>query len=273
MHSLLAPCRRPSFIVVLVASVLAAACATAPRPAPLGSEHRLVLGTGVFLLSAAPEDGASERLVAEALAVAVPKVERWGRFAAPVSVRIHPSHDALEQAVRRIDYPWLRAWARFDTIDIQSPRTWSMLGASRGQVVELVTHELTHILMYQRIGTASDWMRKAIPLWFREGMASVTSQQGYRRPGLPEVRRWLREHPHMDPIGDADRLYRTENDIVYGASHRAFEKLEERFGEVAIGALMDRMHAGETFERAFTASFGVPPHVFTADFLGRIETT
>jgi hypothetical protein len=258
---------------LLLAAMLAAACASAPRPAPLGNEHRVVLGTGVFLLSATAEDAASERLVAEALAVAVPKVERWGKFVAPVSVRIHPTHDALERAVNRIDYAWLRAWARYDTIDIQSPRTWSMLGASRAQIVELVTHELTHILMYQRIGSADDWMRKAIPLWFREGMASVTSQQGYRRPGVPEVRRWLKEHPRTDPIADAERLYRTENDIVYGAAHRAFEKLEERFGDAAIGALMDRVRAGDTFERAFQSALGEPPHVFTADFLGRISRT
>jgi hypothetical protein len=264
---------RPFRSFTAAVTLLLSACATVARQGPLGSEHRVVLGTGVFLLSATAEDTASERLVSEALAVAVPKVERWGRFAAPVSVRIHPTHEALEQAVNRIDYPWLRAWARYDTIDLQSPRTWSMLGASRGQVVELVTHELTHILMYQRIGTASDWSRKSIPLWFREGMASVTSQQGYRRPGLPEVRRWLREHPRMDPIGDADRLYRTENDIVYGAAHRAFERLEERFGDEAIGRLMDRMRAGDRFEKAFSTALGEPPHVFTADFLGRIHTT
>jgi hypothetical protein len=116
-------------------------------------------------------------------------------------------------------------------------------------------------------------MRKSIPLWFREGMASVTSNQGYRRPGLPDVRRWLREHPKLDPIGDADRLYRTENDIVYGAAHRAFEKLEERFGEAAIGAMMDRMRSGATFDEAFMKSTGEAPHVFTADFLGRITST
>ena len=267
------PARLPRLGIALLGVVLASACAGTPRPLPLGDEHRVTLGSGVFLLSATAEDAASERLVSEALALAVPKVERWGRFVAPVSVRIHPSHEALEKAVDRIDYGWLRAWARYDTIDLQSPRTWSILGASRAQIVELVTHELTHILMYQRIGSASDWMRKSIPLWFREGMASVTSNQGYRRPGVKDVRRWLNEHPKLDPIGDAERLYRTENDIVYGAAHRAFERLEARFGDAAIGTLMDRMRGGETFEKAFKAATGEPPHVFTADFLGRITST
>ena len=40
---------------------------------------------------------------------------------------------------------------------------------------ELLTHELTHCVMYQRAGTDLNWSLKGIPLWFREGMASVTA--------------------------------------------------------------------------------------------------
>src|SRR6185295_2154512 len=49
-------------------------------------------------------------------------------------------------------------------------------------VDELMLHELTHCVMYQRSASAADWSRKRIPLWFREGMASVTASQSYRWP-------------------------------------------------------------------------------------------
>ena len=65
-------------------------------------------------------------------------------------------------------------------------------GLHPGQVAELLTHELTHCLMYQRSATADSWPYKGIPLWFREGMASVTAHQGYRRPHDEDIARYLK---------------------------------------------------------------------------------
>lgn len=257
----------PRLLTMLWATLALAGCALLPRLPTLPDTHEVRAGNAVFLLQFEEVDARASRDLADALQVAVPRIERWGTFVAPMTVRIHPSHEALELAVNRLDYPWLRAWARYDTIDVQSPRTWSLLGAQQGQLVELLTHELTHCLMYQRAGTESDWMRKGIPLWFREGMASVTANQSYRRPTEEELWRYLRANPAKDPVLDADDLYQSESEIVYGAAHRAFEFLVDRFGDDAVRQLMTTMRGGQRFDDAFVRVAGMPADAFSREYV------
>jgi hypothetical protein len=254
-------------LAAAVALLWLSGCAFVQKPLVPPKSTELVVNGAAFAVTFDSVDTKSARDVGEALKVAVPRIQRWGRFRAPMKVRIHPSHDALEAAVRRFDYPWLRAWARYDSIDVQSPRTWSMLGAQPSHVVELLTHEITHCLMYQAVATESDWARKAIPLWFREGMASVTAAQGYRRPTEEELRRYLRAHPDKDPLTDGDAMQQYEQDIVYGTSHRAFEHLLARWGDDAVRALMHAMLGGLEFPAAFLQITGTSPAAFAKEYL------
>ena len=78
-----------------------------------------------------------------------------------------------------------RAWAFADQVLLQSPRTWNPVGgADDDELAELIAHEVTHALMYQLMQPGDDpsWAVEEPPLWFREGMASVTAGQGHRRP-------------------------------------------------------------------------------------------
>lgn len=250
---------------------LLSSCALVPRAGELDEARQVVVGEATFIISYAPVDTQVADQVARALEVAAPRIARWGRFEAPVFVRIHPTHEALEAAVRRFDYPWLRAWARYDSIDLQSPRTWGLLNGRQSQIVELLTHEITHCLMYQRVGTRANWMRKSIPLWFREGMASVTSEQGYRRPTDEEIWRWMRAFPAKDPVADGDSLYQKESGIVYGSAHRAFEFLAERYGDAAILALLDAMRAGAAFGDAFEQTIGISEHAFEREYVRYVK--
>jgi hypothetical protein len=254
--------------VAALASALAAACAPRLIPPELTSSRELKLTQGEFkIYYGEGEDVAVADEVAQALEAAMPRLQRWGGLRAQVKVRIYPSHDTLEAAVNRFDYPWLRAWARYDEVFLQSPRTWGLLGATRHHLEELLAHEVTHCLMYQRSGDANDWMGKGIPLWFREGMASWTAEQGYRRPGAQDLWRWLRDHPDADPVVDADNFYQKESDVVYGVAHRAFEFLVTRYGVEKTADLMDRMREGDAFARAFKRAVGIPQRDFEAEFL------
>ena len=118
------------------------------------------------------KDTSAAGMVRLAVERALPKLARWGAFDDSVTIVIHPNHAALERAANRSGYDFLRAWARYEQIELQSPRTWTLLGASQSQVDELLLHELTHSLMYQVASDMMGWTRKGIPLWFREGMAS-----------------------------------------------------------------------------------------------------
>ena len=285
--------RRRRLASPLAALLCAAACA--PRlpsgGAPLAAA--VEVGGARIRVVAGREDAAAGRLVAEVLGEAIPRAARFGRLTVPVTITVHPSHEALEAAVRGTDYPWLRAWATYSAIELQSPATWSLLGASRPQLVELVAHELAHCAMYQRAATEAGWARAVIPLWFREGLASHAAGQGHRRGSLEALRhhylarsgagsgggagggvagprlqaRLARGRaPEGDPLAAPDLLDQDGADVVYGAAHHAFQFLLERYGEGRPGAILDRMRAGATFARAFREEVGLGEAELLADF-------
>ena len=246
-----------------------------------------------------PEDAAAAALVAEALAEAIPQTERWGGLPEPITLTLQPSHAALEEAVDRPGYPWLRAWAKYATVQLQSPSSWPVrlgdpstwtLGGQRKRLVELLTHELTHCAVYQRAGTEWSWSFKGIPLWFGEGMASHTAGQGYKRGTVEDLWRFYHRSvpgagggeggpapgavaraatgklPEGDPLANYEQLYQDRDDVVYGAAHHAFTFLQERYGPETPRQILDRMHAGATFAKAFRDTVGLGAEEFTADF-------
>lgn len=218
----------------------------------------------LFIESARSDGERVAALVPDALAVVT---GHWGQLRSPLRVEVLPDHGALEKAVDRRGYAWLRAWARYGEVWIQAPSTWGVLGASDGAVRELLVHELTHVVMYQRAAHEGDWRFRQIPLWFREGMASWTARQGYRRSELAEIARWLREHPCDDLVGDADAWVRDAEGLVYSAGHHAFTFLVDRYGAGAVKNLLARMYAAsETFPEAFEGVIGISMNAFEAEF-------
>ncbi|MBI5496783.1 MAG: hypothetical protein HY904_17350 [Deltaproteobacteria bacterium] len=221
----------------------------------------------VTSLGASPEDEVVVHLSAmEAVEVA----QRWGGLRVPVNLRIHPTHQGLEEASRQSNVPWMRGWARFDEVELEAPSRW---GGDRApqNVTELLSHELTHVVMYQRIGERDTWMHVQIPLWFREGMASVTSRQGYRRMTGEQLGTWLRQHPSDDPWLQADALAHGAQPVVYGAAHRAFERLLAAHGDEGVGRVLDGLRAELGFDRAFADGVGVEPQAFLANFRRELE--
>ncbi len=202
----------------------------------------------------------------EALEVA----QRWGVLRELVTLRVHPSHAALESAAHQSNVPWMRGWARFDEVELEAPSRW---GGDRvpDHVTELLSHELTHVVMYQRVSDRDAWTRVNIPLWFREGMASVTSRQGYRRMTGEQLGTWLRAHPGDDPWLQADALAHGHQPVVYGAAHRAFERLIARHGDDAVHRILDGLKAQHPFEAAFEQAAGHSPVEFLAQFRRELE--
>jgi len=262
--------RLPLAVAASLALVLAVGqgCAAAQviAVASLRERAELVTEVGTFQLSYQSGDEGSVGVLERAIRAASPRLVHWGRLRSPVRVAVLPTHESLEAAVNRHGYDWLRAWARYEEIFVQSPRTWTVAGANPVDVDELMLHELTHCLMYQRSAGRGDWMRKRIPLWFREGMASVTASQGYRWPSLEDLARFYAGHPGEDPVAEPDALYQGQNVVVYGAAHHAFAFLVRRYGEAAVEKTMEQMSAGAAFPEAFQAATGVEAKYFVEDF-------
>jgi hypothetical protein len=225
-----------------------------------------VNASGTFALEYAGVDAGALEAVRRAMDAAAPGLARWGGLAEPVTVRVYPSHDALERAVGREGYGWLKAWARYDEVFLQSPRTWSLLGVRQRDLEELLLHELTHCVMYQRAAERGDWSRRRIPAWFREGMASETARQGYRWPSLEDLARFYEAQPGQDPLGAPAALYQGDSDIVYAAAHHAFGFLVRRYGEEGVRSLLAGMREGRTFPQAFERVLGLSQEAFERDF-------
>ncbi len=268
---------------VALAAALALLAACAPR-APADGVGRprfldVAAGGARFRIAYGPEDAGEARRVAAALALAAPRAQRFAALAAPVTITLHPSHAALEHAASRPGYPWLRAWARYATIELQSPRTWGglggLVGARRGRVVELLAHELAHCAMWQRAGDAQTWLYKGIPRWFTEGLASVAAGQDDRQRGLAELARFYDSAGATssaggaggaDPLSESEALYLGQAELVYGAAHHAFAFLVARYGDARVRAVLDGMGAGLAFPSAFRAAVGIEPAAFEAEF-------
>jgi hypothetical protein len=236
------------------------ACATArtpstPRGTPLAA--RVQAPGLLFEVLYTDVDAREVPLIEQGLLAAGARVARWGSFRAGVLVHVFPDHASLEEAVDRHGYPWLRAWAFGDQVLLQSPRSWSPV-AGEDEVAELIAHEVTHALMYQLMqpGDEPAWNTEEPPLWFREGMASVTAGQEHCRLSAGDLSRWAVLHPGNDLLRPAPELYRTEKDAVYSAAHRAFDLLLHISGEDAVREMLRRVSAGSGFAEAFESSTG-----------------
>jgi hypothetical protein len=251
---------RTSRIVATLGPAFLLACATA-RPARDVSFAERVEGPGLlFEVQYTRADVRELPRIESGLLAVGPRLSRWGSFREGVFVRVFPDHDSLERAVDRRGYPWLRAWSYGETVLLQSPRSWSAPEPLDEELNELLAHELTHALMYQLLQPADepgwDYSVEEPPLWFREGMASVTAGQGHRRMSCEELSKWLAAHPGSDLLHPSSELYRTEKEAVYGAAHRAFDALVQRFGDQAVRDVLRGVRTGARFADSFKAATG-----------------
>ena len=219
-------------LLLLASSLLAVACAHGPAAAhvPQG-----------FRIDREPGDEEAARQVARVLPGAIERVERWGSLSEPIVVRIQPSSEALAAAAGRPGEPWLRGWARRGSVDVQSPRNWSRGRASDAALATLLAHELTHCLLFQRIG--ANWTHRDVPPWFEEGMASFSAGERHSRADASA----LAPGPAGGPFDAA---------LAYGTADRAFRYLVTRHGEEAVRGVMDGLSGGQGFAVAFRAATG-----------------
>jgi hypothetical protein len=281
-----------SRLALAAALVLAAGCAPRLSSDRTPRADTVVEGEARVRIVSWPEDAASAGQVAAAVRAALARTARWGGLAEPVTITVHPTHDALEAAIGRRGYPWLRAWATYDRIELQAPATWGWLGLGGGtdqQVEQLLTHELTHCVMYQQAAGEWNWSYKGIPVWFREGLASVTAEQERRRLTVEQLWRFYEGRLPMagsgdgvhgaharaaqgrtpeegDPLSNPEPLVRENDQVVYGAAHHAFRFLLDRYGESRVRAILADMKGGATFDVAFRTAVGIGEAEFVNDF-------
>jgi hypothetical protein len=250
--------------LILQFALICAGCASQLRE--LRGQSELSNEVGAFVLKYSDADEEVVPRIKMALNASAPALRRWGTLRERVTVEIVPNHQLLEEATHHPGYGWLRAWARYDEVFLQSPRTWGSITPTQSELNELISHELTHCLVYQLSSDRSSWSKKEFPLWFREGIASFTAGQSYRWPSLSELARFLREHPDIDLINHPESVYKSESDMVYSAAHHAFTFLVKRYGEPAVRQILVGMRDGPTFSESFKNVTGTDVSAFAAEF-------
>jgi len=265
--------RFPCSLLLAFACLQLAGCALFPKAPPperpqFSFRSQLVLKQVSFEIWYDAGDAEALPMVREALTQAAGRVTAWGSFVSPVVLRLYPNHATLEAAVHRYDYPWLRAWARYDEIFLQSPQSYSIFESGEANLSELLTHELTHCLMYQQAAPRGRWRQvdRQIPIWFREGMASWTASQGKRRASEARLRAWILQD-RRNPLSEAQALYQDEAGWVYAAGHWAFSLLVEQYGIDAIHQLLAALLEGRGFGSAFRLTTGISLSSFEDELL------
>jgi hypothetical protein len=117
-----------------------------------------------------------------------------------------------------------------------------------GQVT--LRHELVHVALGQ---LGQDW-----PHWFQEGLAmELTQERRYRLSQYETLSRAVAQGRvfRFDDLRERFPLHAADVEVAYAQSAAFVEFLRERHGVAAFGALIDRMQAGDAFERAFGIAF------------------
>ncbi|MBX7098119.1 MAG: hypothetical protein K1X89_10430 [Myxococcaceae bacterium] len=231
----------------------------------VGLTERASAGALPVAIAYAPAQAADAQAVARVLPQLEAPLAEWGGLREPVEVLLAADHEALEGAVGRRHFEWLRAWATYRQVLLQAPTTWPPAGASDDDVRELLHHELTHCVLFQRARSPREHPGRGIPLWFREGMATVAAGQGKRFLTLEDLADRYAQ-PGPDPLLEPQELERDDQAFLYGAAHHAFEMLLNQFGHARLEQLVDRLGEGLTFEAAFTAALGEAPAAFAHRF-------
>jgi hypothetical protein len=125
---------------------------------------------------------------------------------------------------------------------------------------ELISHEWSHEELYERIGGFYHWY-KEIPLWFDEGLASLTMKEYSRY----DERAWKRiidekipypkkrELISLSQWGQANRIYKNNDEIVvpYATARHMVSQWYKKVGQQRLIEFLDSIKNGEKFEELY----------------------
>ena len=177
----------------------------------------------------------------------------WGRFRRPVRLASVSDRAELSAASACPSEGILRAVAGLESLLLLDPSAWGR-APSPLEIEQTLTHELAHVLLFQRCAPPASQREVRLPTWFREGMAIVVAE-GAPAPGQ---RRQLADYPALDALPDADGALIDKDPVAaYAVAPQVFQSWLERFGSRRLSALCRAMRAGHGFEAAHKRACGV----------------
>lgn len=215
----------------------------------------------------ADDHGALAALLHREIDALVSALRPWGRYGAPVHLRMAPSQAALRQGAPRPTALNLRALAAVDGIALLDPRLWLPPPTER-EITRTLLHELAHVLLFQRCTAAQAQEAAYIPTWFREGMALIVAD-GAPPPGL---RRTIAAHPRLSELPDADdALIALEPHACDQVAALLFAAWMDRFGALGLTALCRAMRSGHAFGAAHEKACAQTASSWTASWIAEVR--
>jgi hypothetical protein len=125
---------------------------------------------------------------------------------------------------------------------------------------ELISHEWSHEELYERIGGFWNWYRE-IPLWFDEGLASLTMKE-FSRYDETAWKRIIKEklpYPQKNELvtlsqwNKACHTYLTNDEIVvpYAIARNIVSQWHKQAGQKGLVELLDGIRKGEKFNELY----------------------
>jgi len=132
------------------------------------------------------------------------------------------------------------------------------------ELMQLISHELTHIFQYHMLfqGSLAKAVASGPPTWFMEGMASYMAKDESQRD-----RMYLRDAVVNDRIPSVARG-EVEGFFAYRFGHAVFDFIEERWGrEGFLDFIFEvRNTIGSRVDKAIKRSFKIEPEDFDIEF-------
>jgi hypothetical protein len=138
-------------------------------------------------------------------------------------------------------------------------------------VLAILTHELSHVLLQQRMGT---WNISRVPPWFLEGLAVMVSDGGGSEGVGPQdavaaIKSGQRFTPDMSKNWFSQKTahhFQLPHRLFYRQSALFVQHLKAAHAE-SFESLLRRMHSGMGFHEAFERSFAQSIDMLWAEFL------
>ena len=209
-----------------------------PRPTRTHSALGKACGAPIFLSAPSSLPAAEREWVRAMLPLACKRLSDFSfRLRLPTEIRLYATTQDFRRATQK-HAEWLRAWAGYRVVHLLPPSLWR--NDSREIRAARLTHELSHVALFQSFSSEAAAKEKSIPVWFLEGAASVCAKQGSRRMPVALVcRRSGDQNPLVEPA-----LWRRDHHLLYGAAHAAVAALVGQQGQDVVSKVI-KSHASK----------------------------
>ena len=179
-----------------------------------------------------------------------------------IDVYVYPALSDLQSGLRLGGRNWAGGQANPDLAAILLAGPPS--AEAQLELASALPHELTHILLYQRMGEAYDYL----PTWLREGLATA------RQPALPSDGRVALERAVEDgrllPLSTLCSAFPVEGEralLAYAESAALVQYIADIYGTGSIAALLDAYQEGVSCTGGIQRVFQRSPEQLTQEWL------